>query len=80
MLDYWSSSEYCLLLLIHIIFSLLFYYMSIMAVHRCGRLKYFYLSTPDVASSNMDFGRVSAPSISAAIHSAAMRDSMRRWQ
>lgn len=40
-IDYWSSSEYCIMVLINSVFSLLFYYMSISAAHRMGSAKHF---------------------------------------
>merc|ERR1712046_549135 len=68
-LDYWSSTEYCLLLLAHVLLSLLFYYYSIMAAHRCGQLKYFF----NPAQCGNLHNRTSTPSMYAALHLSTMR-------
>ena len=70
-LDFWASSEYCLLLIAHVLLSLLFYYSSISAAHRMGRLRYF--SQPDAACTSALQQSVTVPSAYAAIHLASMR-------
>ena len=71
-IDYWGSSEYCLLLLTHVLLSLLFYYTSIMAAFRAGRLKYFYNNTEHASTAALQDGGT-VPSVYNALHLAAMR-------
>ena len=66
-LDYWNSTEYCLLLLAHVLLSLLFYWSSITAAHRMGSAKYFHR-----ADGALQPG-AKAPSIYAAVHLASSR-------
>lgn len=70
-LDYWRSDEYCLLLLAHVLVSLLFYYSSITAGHRMGRLVYF--SSPERACATCLEQSVTRPSVYTAVHLASMR-------
>lgn len=64
-LTYWSAFEYSSLLLAHTLFSLLFYYYSIVSAFRIG-------------SSSMDLGELesmssSTPTVRAALHQASRR-------
>ena len=70
-LDYWSSTEYCLLLIANSLLSLLFYYSSIRAAYRMGDLK--TLSSAAVASARAVREGTGRPSIYAAVHLASLR-------
>lgn len=66
-LDYWGSSEYWLLLVVHALLSLLFYYTSISAAHRMGSAKYFDSQQSEATVVSQ------APSLYTAVHLASMR-------
>lgn len=66
-LDYWNSTEYCVLLIAHTLLSMLLYYSSIMAGFRCGKLRYFYSQTPQTS------GAGGHPSIYEALHLSTLR-------